>query len=122
MQRPGGLMRFACLLLCVAACGNIARKDDDQPEPDAPGPALTITATGDGSGTVTSDPAGINCGTDCTESFPIGSSVVLTATAAAGATFTGWTGAGCTGTGTCTITITGGDLSVQAAFAKHNAL
>jgi hypothetical protein len=30
--------------------------------------------------------------------------VILTATAAAGSTFAGWSGGGCTGTGTCTVT------------------
>src|SRR4051812_24353757 len=32
-------------------------------------PTLTLTKPGTGSGTVTSSPAGINCGTDCAENF-----------------------------------------------------
>lgn len=55
-----------------------------------------------GSGTVTSIPAGINCGLDCNESYPNGTSVILTATPSAGYSFSGWTG-GCSGTGSCTV-------------------
>ncbi len=64
---------------------------------------LTVTKAGTGSGTVTSAPAGINCGTNCTTSFAEGSSVVLTAAPATGSVFTGWSGA-CAGTlPTCTV-------------------
>jgi aryl-phospho-beta-D-glucosidase BglC (GH1 family) len=67
--------------------------------------ALTVTRAGTGTGTVTSSPAGISCGTTCTASFTSGASVILTASAASGSTFTGWSGA-CTGTGTCTVPMT----------------
>jgi len=30
---------------------------------------LTVTKSGSGSGTVSSEPAGIDCGADCTETF-----------------------------------------------------
>jgi len=63
--------------------------------------ALTVTKSGTGSGTVTSAPAGINCGVDCTESYNLNTNVTLTATPAAGSTFTGWSGAGCSGASTC---------------------
>ncbi|MDD5559066.1 choice-of-anchor tandem repeat GloVer-containing protein [Candidatus Methylomirabilis sp.] len=53
---------------------------------------LTVTKAGTGSGTVTSSPAGISCGTDCTEPYASGTSVTLTATPAAGSSFTGWSG------------------------------
>jgi len=66
--------------------------------------ALTVSKTGTGSGTVTSSPAGINCGADCTEPYNYGTAVTLTATPATGSTFTGWSGA-CTGIGTCTVTM-----------------
>src|SRR5262249_52243461 len=36
---------------------------------------LTVSRLGTGSGTVTSSPAGINCGTDCWESFASGATV-----------------------------------------------
>ena len=56
------------------------------------------------SGTVTSTPAGIDCGTDCTESYACGTSVQLHATPATGSLFGGWSGA-CTGTGACTVAV-----------------
>ena len=55
--------------------------------------ALTVTKTGNG--TVTSSPAGVNCGSDCSEPYPNGSVVTLTATPAPGSLFTGWSGNGC---------------------------
>ena len=55
------------------------------------GYTLTVTKAGDGAGTVTSNPAGINCGTDCNEIFWVeGTVVTLTATPAAGSTFAGY--------------------------------
>ena len=76
---------------------------------------LTVTRTGGGNGTVTSDIAGITCGPDCTESYPSGTAVTLTAVADGDSTFTGWSGGGCAGTGTCTVVI-GGTTSIAANF------
>jgi hypothetical protein len=53
---------------------------------------LNVTTTGSGTGTVTSTPAGIDCGADCTEIFDYGTAVSLNAVPAAGSTFTGWSG------------------------------
>jgi lysyl endopeptidase len=66
--------------------------------------SLSVTKLGNGSGTVGSSPDGISCGTSCTAPFATGSSVILTATPAAGSTFTGWGGV-CSGTSTCTLTM-----------------
>ncbi|NJL27916.1 MAG: VCBS repeat-containing protein [Thermoanaerobaculia bacterium] len=66
---------------------------------------LTVNKTGGGSGTVTSSPAGINCGGDCTESYAGGTMVTLTATADAGSVFSGWSGGGCSGTAPCVVTM-----------------
>src|SRR5205823_3557165 len=63
--------------------------------------ALTVSKAGTGSGTVTSSPGGITCGATCAASFASGTAVTLTATAAAGSTFTGWSGGGCSGAGSC---------------------
>ena len=49
---------------------------------------LTVSKTGTGSGTVTD--TGINCGTDCSEAYNLGTSVTLTATPDANSTFAGW--------------------------------
>ena len=53
---------------------------------------LTVVKTGAGSGRVTSDPAGIDCGTDCTETYVQGQPVTLNAVAESGSTFGGWGG------------------------------
>jgi TolB protein len=74
-----------------------------------------LTVTRSGKGRVTSAPAGINCGSDCSESYAVGTAVTLTATPLRGSTFTGWSGA-CSGTGACTLTMSA-DKSVTATFA-----
>lgn len=66
---------------------------------------LTVTKAGTGSGTVTSSPSGINCGTTCSASFARGTVVTLTATAASGSTFTGWSGCDSTSGNQCTVTM-----------------
>jgi len=66
--------------------------------------ALTVARAGNGSGAVTSSPAGIACGTDCTETYAHGTPVTLTPIASTGSTFTGWSGA-CTGAGACVVTM-----------------
>src|SRR5579863_2821004 len=78
---------------------------------------LTVTSTGSGSGTVTSSPAGINCGATCTASYPAGTAVTLTATQAAGSTFSGWSGACTNAAGPCSVTMSAGE-SVTATFTK----
>ena len=78
---------------------------------------LTVVRNGSGSGTVTSSPAGINCGATCTVTFPAGAAVTLTATpTSAASTFTGWLGSGCTGTLPCTRTLNS-TANVSATFA-----
>ncbi|PYO02525.1 MAG: hypothetical protein DMD89_04080 [Candidatus Rokuibacteriota bacterium] len=76
---------------------------------------LSVTREGSSSGTVTSSPAGIDCGTACAATYDSGTVVTLTATPAANATFDGWTGGGCSGTGPCTLTLTA-DTTVTARF------
>ena len=53
---------------------------------------LSINKLGSGTGTVTSDPPGIDCGSDCSEAYVHGTVVVLTPTPAAGSAFGGWSG------------------------------
>jgi hypothetical protein len=76
---------------------------------------LTVNEAGTGSGTVTSVPSGISCPTTCSASFASGTQVTLTASAATGSTFAGWSGGGCTGTGTCVVTVTAA-TAVTAMF------
>jgi subtilisin family serine protease len=82
---------------------------------------LTVTKGGAGTGTVTSSPAGIDCGSTCSHSFDAGTSVTLTATATAGSSFAGWSGGGCSGTGTCQVTMNAA-TSVTATFTLQHTL
>jgi len=66
---------------------------------------LEVIRTGSGSGTVTSTPVGIDCGTDCDQEYLSLTKVTLTAGAATGSTFTGWSGAECSGPGPCVVSI-----------------
>ncbi len=67
---------------------------------------LTINPIGSGTGTVTSAPAGIDCGSTCVASYDQGTTVTLTANPAAGSTFASWSGGGCTGNGAFVVTMT----------------
>lgn len=69
-------------------------------------PQVIVSKDGTGSGKVTSTPSGIDCSSDCTESYRNGTEVEFTATADPGSVFSGWHGA-CTGIGTCTVRVTG---------------
>jgi glucose/arabinose dehydrogenase len=86
----------------------------------APAFSLTVSEAGTGSGTVTSSPAGINCPGTCTANYNSGTVVTLTAAAASGSTFTGWSGA-CSGTGTCSVTMSVAK-SVTATFSASATL
>ncbi|MFZ4791165.1 MAG: InlB B-repeat-containing protein [Candidatus Competibacteraceae bacterium] len=55
-----------------------------------PNKLLRVIKDGNGTGTVTGD--GINCGTDCTQSYATGTIVTLTAAPASGSSFAGWIG------------------------------
>jgi hypothetical protein len=72
----------------------------------APPVTLTAIKAGTGSGTVTSNPAGIVCGTACTQSYAMGIAVMLLAQPDPGSVFAGWIG-DCTGTASSTsVTMT----------------
>ncbi len=78
---------------------------------------LDITVTGSASGTVTSSPAGINCGSDCSEVYAVNTNVTLTAAAASGASFKGWSGA-CSGSSTTCTVLMSAAKSAKATFSK----
>ena len=84
------------------------------------GATLVITRNGTGTGTVTSTPAGITCGSDCTETAGAGTTVILTAVAASGSTFSAWSGGGCSGAAACTVTLNA-DTTVTATFNTTTA-
>jgi hypothetical protein len=96
-----------------------ASPPDAPPPSDAPPAMVLVTvsaAGGAGSGTVTSSPAGISCPATCSAKLAPGA-VVLTATPAAGSTFTGWSGA-CTGSErACSVNLVSDQVSATAAFA-----
>ena len=61
-------------------------------DPISQGPELTVTKLGNGSGTVSSEDDGIDCGSDCSETYELNTVVDLTATPGANSTFAGWSG------------------------------
>ncbi len=75
---------------------------------------VSVSLAGSGGGTVTSSPAGIDCGTTCSVAFAEGTTVTLTATAVAGSVFSGWSGE-CSGTGNCVLTLDS-DKNATATF------
>ncbi len=77
---------------------------------------LTVNKDGTGNGTITG--TGINCGTDCSESFSSGTSVTLSQTPSSGSTFTGW-GGSCSGTGSCTV-IMSQARTVSASYSLNS--
>jgi hypothetical protein len=83
----------------------------------APPHTLSVSLAGNGSGAVTGPE--IDCPGTCSQSYPDGSIVSLTAAPAAGATFAGWSGA-CSGTGACIVTL-GSDQAVSATFVLKPA-
>lgn len=69
---------------------------------------LTVTKTGDGTGSVTSSPAGIDCGGDCEESYVLSSMIDLTATPDSSSSFVTWSG-------DCSGAVTPTAVSIDAA-------
>jgi hypothetical protein len=86
------------------ACGSVS-----------PAMALTVSKRGSGTGTVASTPAGIDCGSICSATYPGGTLIVLSAAPAAGTVFSGWSGSGCSGTDPCTLA-GAGSMIVNATF------
>ncbi len=103
--------------LCLPVLGDSRpnpRRCSPLPPPQATSYTLTVQLSGNATGTVTSTPAGIRCSPTCSASFASGTSVKLTAVAATGDYFAGWSGA-CKGIGPCTLTMNA-NKSATAAF------
>ncbi|MET0553422.1 MAG: ELWxxDGT repeat protein [Vicinamibacteria bacterium] len=89
--------------------------------------SINLSSQESGLGSVNADPPGTTCTLatpgsvqNCSESYVTAALVTLTATAAPGSIFTGWTGA-CSGTGGCTVTMSS-NQNVGAAFASSRTL
>jgi hypothetical protein len=76
---------------------------------------FTVTVSPPTNGKVTSAPAGIDCGSDCSEIYNYGTDVTLTGVGVPGYTLGSW-GGDCSGISDCTFTIQS-DKSVTATFA-----
>src|SRR5579862_6601793 len=81
----------------------------------AVGSTISVTKAGSGAGSVMASAGAIQCGAVCSDAYPDGTSLTLTASPDAGSQFTGWLGP-CTGTGSCQFTVAGNATTV-ATFA-----
>lgn len=78
---------------------------------------LTVVRAGTFFGTVTSVPAGIDCGSDCGELIREGTQVTLTAAPEGSFALATWSAAGCASVPVCTFTMSG-DLTVTATYGQ----
>ena len=106
-------VNYYCAVTAYDSSGNESSYSD---EISISGYSLTVNKSGTGSGTVTSSPAGITCGTACTNGYDAGSIVTLTATPDGNSTFTGWSGGGCSGKGQCVLVMSAA-ITVTADFS-----
>jgi uncharacterized protein (DUF2141 family) len=81
---------------------------------------LTVVKQGNGDGTITSSPAGINCGSTCSYQFVSGTNVTLTATPNSVSSFNSWSGDFSSNSSTVTITMNS-NKTVCAAFTINEA-
>ncbi len=82
-----------------------------------PPSTYTLGISKSGSGTITSAPAGINCGSTCSTTFTAGTPVTLSAVPNTNYSFAGWTG-DCSGSGACVVTMNS-NKNVGASFAYN---
>jgi phospholipase C len=104
------------LILCFAACGG-----GSSPASTAGGGSnnpvqLTVVIGGSGSGSVSSNPAGIQCGTTCGADFSPGTQITLIATPTSNSAFSGWSG-GCSGTQSTCVVMLNSVTQVKATFS-----
>ena len=74
---------------------------------------LTVSKVGNGS--VVSTPTGIDCGTDCTESYAVNTTVTLNATPDTGYRLSSWSGCTSSSGNTCTVNLSA-SKTVTATF------
>jgi len=99
----------ASLLVLVSACGGGGGTTSK-----VTSPPNNLIVTVSGQGAVTSIPTGIDCESDCSETYDSTTQVSLTATSDPGFTFNGWSGA-CTGIEACSFNMSS-DRNVTATF------
>jgi hypothetical protein len=87
----------------INSAGMSAFSDPACGSPSGGGVTLTVAKAGSGTGTVTSSPAGLDCGAVCAYTYPPAKLVTLTASPSAGSVFSGWSGGGCSGTAPCSL-------------------
>lgn len=79
--------------------------------------SLSVSVGGTGAGSVVSDVGAIDCPGVCSDSYVVGSTVVLTATPDGSSTFDGWVGGGCSATGSCAVVLSAA-AAVVATFTR----
>lgn len=114
-----------CLLLAGCGSGSKASTITGNDPPPPTSFQVTVIAPPANAGVITSTPAGIECsgnGGDasnvCMATFATGTHVTLTATAAPGYSFNGWSGA-CSGVSNCVVTVTTA-MTVTPAFVASS--
>ncbi|HWF32704.1 MAG TPA: hypothetical protein VG188_09120 [Solirubrobacteraceae bacterium] len=90
----------------------------------APSFSVSLESIGEGSGTVTSAPAGIDCGSECSAEFSEGEKVTLTAAPASGSKFVEWSGEECAGSteAACEFTVPSHAVAVKAEFGQSTTV
>jgi hypothetical protein len=115
---PVGAVAPALYAVACPASGLCVAGGDAGSAVVAAGSSLTVALAGDGVGTVGDSSGALSCPTTCAAWYPTGPVVSLSATAAAGSTFAGWTGAGCAAGGTggsCALPLSA-DANLTATF------
>lgn len=102
------------LIAFLSACGSSGGDDSGGGRETPTRHSLNISLHGAGGGTATSDPVGINCGTDCNEDYAEDTVVTLTATPDANSIFDGWSGDADCGDGSVTLST---DINCVATFS-----
>lgn len=82
---------------------------------------LAVAKNGSGKGTVSADGGAIKCGTRCSDSYPNGTQLNLSAVADSGSEFAGWEGCEASDDNSCTLTVGKPLMKVTATFNLKTA-